>query len=92
VTTRDFRIGLELGSNEAIKEAVLRGAGFALLSAFTVRHDLESDRLCTVSTAGLELERDFYVAVARGRSLDPTAKALLAVLQDAPFQVAPRAP
>jgi DNA-binding transcriptional LysR family regulator len=38
----DLHIALELGSNEAIKEAVLRGAGVSVLSAYAVQKELKS--------------------------------------------------
>jgi DNA-binding transcriptional LysR family regulator len=85
----DFHVSLELGSNEAIKEAVLRGAGVALLSAFAVNHDLENGRLSSVAVADLEMARDFYVVTARRRALSPAARAFLGVLEETPFAVAP---
>ena len=42
----DLRVALELGSNEAIKEAVLRGVGVAVLSTYAVQKELERDA-CT---------------------------------------------
>src|SRR5262249_59023273 len=38
---RDLQIALELGSNEAIKEAVLRGLGVAILSSYAVHKELK---------------------------------------------------
>src|SRR5262249_37836624 len=44
----DLRVALELGSNEANKEAVLRGVGVAILSTFAVQKELKSGRLHAV--------------------------------------------
>lgn len=81
----ELRIGLELGSNEAIKEAVLRGAGVALLSGFAVRHDLETGRLRGLSIDALEMSRDLYAVTDRRRVLPPTARAFQEVLEGQPF-------
>jgi DNA-binding transcriptional LysR family regulator len=81
----DFRIGLELGSNEAIKEAVLRGTGVALLSAFAIREEIEAGRLHALNVAGLEVGRDLYVVTDRRRVLPPPARAFLEVLEGMPF-------
>jgi DNA-binding transcriptional LysR family regulator len=86
--TADLRISLELGSNEAIKEAVLRGAGVALLSAFAVRHDLDTGRLHGLTVEGAEMCRDLYVVTDRRRVLPPTARAFLEVLETTPFLTA----
>ncbi|MCI0641463.1 MAG: LysR substrate-binding domain-containing protein [Gemmataceae bacterium] len=81
----ELRVSLELGSNEAIKEAVLRGAGLAFLSAFTVRHDSETGRLVSLTIADLELTRDLYVVTDRRRVLPPPARAFLEVVESGPF-------
>jgi len=38
----DLRVALELGSNEAIKQAVQRGVGMAVLSIYAVRKEIQS--------------------------------------------------
>ena len=38
----ELRVALELGSNEAIKEAVLRGIGVAILSTYAVQKELKA--------------------------------------------------
>jgi LysR family transcriptional regulator, low CO2-responsive transcriptional regulator len=87
--TRDLHITLELGSNEAIKEAVLRGAGVALLSAFAVRHDVDTARLRALCVDELNVSRDLYVVTDRRRVLPSTARAFLGVLDACPFATAP---
>jgi DNA-binding transcriptional LysR family regulator len=50
-----FARAIELGSNEAIKEAVLRGLGAAVLSTQAVQREVEEGRLHTVTVADLPL-------------------------------------
>ena len=42
---RPVKLGMELGSNESIKQAVIAGLGIALLSAHTIGAEIESGRL-----------------------------------------------
>jgi DNA-binding transcriptional LysR family regulator len=53
---RDLRVVLELGSNEAIKEAVLRGLGLAILSTHAVEDDIEAGRLHALQVTGLSYQ------------------------------------
>jgi DNA-binding transcriptional LysR family regulator len=87
-TVQDFAVALELGSNEAIKEAVLRGAGVTLLSAFAVRHDVETGRLHAVAVSDLDVSRDLYVVTDKRRVLPPEGRAFLEVLEACPFAMA----
>jgi DNA-binding transcriptional LysR family regulator len=51
----DLRIALELGSNEAIKEAVLRGVGIAILSTYAVQKELKTGHLHSLEVTDLPL-------------------------------------
>lgn len=86
-----MQVSLELGSNESIKEAVLRGSGLALLSAFAVRYDLESGRLNALEVEGLDTGRDLYLVTDRRRILPPAARAFVEVLEGMPFVRVPAA-
>lgn len=57
----DFHIVLELGSNEAIKKAVLRKMGLAVLSQCAIQEDLDAGRIKSVSFADLQCDRNIYV-------------------------------
>jgi LysR family transcriptional regulator, low CO2-responsive transcriptional regulator len=80
---RDLRVALELGSNEGIKEAVLRGLGLAFLSSYAVADDLVAGRLHAVSIAGLSLTREFFAVRGRGRALPIAARLFLDLLPTA---------
>jgi DNA-binding transcriptional LysR family regulator len=79
-TPRDLRIALELGSNEAIKEAVLRGLGAAVLSTHAVERELAAGKLHALKITGLELHREMYVAWDRRRVLPIPARLFLDLL------------
>jgi DNA-binding transcriptional LysR family regulator len=79
-TLHDFRITLELGSNEAIKEAVLRGIGAAVLSTRAAEKEIKAKKLGLVQIAGLTLARDLLVAWDRRRVLPIPARLFLDLL------------
>jgi DNA-binding transcriptional LysR family regulator len=78
---RDLRVTLELGSNEAIKEAVQRGLGVAILSTHAVRDDTEAGRLHALQVTGLPLLREMLVVWDRRRVLPIPARLFLDLLE-----------
>jgi len=80
----DLTIALELGSNEAIKEAVRRGLGLAVLSTHAVRAELQSGKLHGLQVAGLPLVRDMFVVWDRRRALPIPARLFLDLLEPCP--------
>ncbi len=70
------RIGMEIGSNETIKQAVMAGLGIALISAHTVAWELEEGRLGLIHAPGLPMMRQWYVVRRREKHLLPAARAL----------------
>ena len=70
----EMRVALELGSNEAIKEAVLRGVGVAVLSTLAVRKDVAAGRLVAREVEGLVSDRELFVVTDRRRVLPPPAR------------------
>lgn len=74
------RVRLELGSNEAVKQAVAGGLGLTLLSAHTLALEGESGLLRVLDVEGLPLLRQWYVAYQRGKHLSVVAEAFLEFL------------
>jgi DNA-binding transcriptional LysR family regulator len=74
---KNLRVGLELGSNEAIKEAVRRGLGIAFLSALAVAADVQTGRLHTLGVTGLTLRRELCLVWDRRRALPIPAQRFL---------------
>jgi DNA-binding transcriptional LysR family regulator len=77
----DFRVALEIGSNEAIKEAVARGVGVAVLSTFAVRKEVESGQLIALEGQDIRCDREMYVVRDRRRVLPPPARLFLTFLR-----------
>ena len=80
----DLRVVLELGSNEAIKEAVTRGVGVAVLSTFAVRTNLDADRLRAVEVEGVGRAREMFVVTDRRRVLPVPARLFVNLLDAGP--------
>lgn len=77
----DLRVVLELGSNEAIKEAVARGVGVAVLSACAVRTDLDAGRFRVVEVEGVGRAREMFVVTDRRRVLPAPARLFVNLLE-----------
>jgi DNA-binding transcriptional LysR family regulator len=84
----DLRVALELGSNEAIKEAVLRGVGVAILSTYAVQKELRAGQLHALAISDLRCDRDMYVVQDRRRVLSLPARLFLQFLESNPITVA----
>jgi LysR family transcriptional regulator for metE and metH len=70
------RIGMELGSNETIKQAVLAGLGIAFLSAHTIELEVQTRRLAILDVVGLPAMRQWYAVHVTDRRLTLAARAL----------------
>ncbi len=68
--------GLELGSNETIKQAVMAGMGLALISAHTVAAELKEKRLVALDVKGTPINRKWFVVKHANKRFLPSAQAL----------------
>lgn len=68
--------GLEIDSNETIKQAVMAGLGVAFISAHTVGAELAEKRLVRLDIAGLPIVRQWYVMRRLDRRQLPAARAM----------------
>ncbi len=72
------RIGMEIGSNETIKQAVIAGLGIAFISGHTIDSGLATRSLAILDVAGLPIIRQWWVVHLRQRRLMPAAAAIRA--------------
>jgi len=68
--------GMEMGSNETIKQAVMAGLGIALISAHTVSVELQEGRLACLDVEGFPIERNWQIIRRSQKRLMPAGKAL----------------
>lgn len=79
------RVRLELGSNEAIKQAIAGQLGLSVLSRHTLTSD--SDDLTILDVEGFPLPRQWYIVSLSGKQLSVVAKTFLEYLQEAATQL-----
>ena len=71
------KIGMEMDSNETIKQAVIAGLGIAFISQHTVSHELQQRRLVALKVAGLPVMRQWHAIRRADRILLPPALAMM---------------
>lgn len=67
--------GIEMTSNEAIKQAVEAGLGLGIVSIHTLQLELEAERLVVLYIEGFPIMRHWYVVYRKGKRLSPIANA-----------------
>jgi DNA-binding transcriptional LysR family regulator len=60
-----LNIAAEMGSSEAVKEAVIAGLGISVVSVHAIRRELKSGLLMAFSIEGCPIERSFYLIYRR---------------------------
>ncbi len=75
-----LKVRMELGSNEAIKQAVVGGLGIAVLSAHTLTLDHNSEELAILDVQDFPIRRHWYLAYPKDKQLSVVALAFLEFL------------
>ena len=70
------RIGMEIASNETIKQAVMAGLGIAFISAHTIAAEIGDGRLAILDVAGLPEIRQWFVVRPATKRMMPAASSL----------------
>ena len=73
-----LRVGMEMPSNETIKQAVMAGLGLSFISLHTITLELEAGALAVVRAPGLPLLRQWYVLYRSEKRLSAAAGAFRA--------------
>ena len=88
-----LNVGMEMASNETIKQAVMAGMGLSFISRNTVELELQTGRLVELDVRGMPLMRHWHVAHLAKKRLSPTAAAFKAfVLSRGPALLTPPGP
>ncbi len=70
------KLGMEISSNETIKQAVMAGLGISLLSYHTIAHEVEEGRLVILKVEGTPVIRKWYIVRNKRKNLLPSGQAL----------------
>lgn len=66
-------VRLELGSNEAIKQAVIGGLGCAVLSKYSLGDNADQEKIAILPCQGFPIETSWHIVSPRGKRLSPIA-------------------
>lgn len=80
IDTGRIRVAASLGSNNAVKHAIIQGVGVSFVSAVSVERELAQGALVRVPVEGISISRQFYLVKRRGRELSPAANAFSEVM------------
>jgi DNA-binding transcriptional LysR family regulator len=72
-----LRVAGEMGSTQAVKQAVRAGIGVTLISKLAVEDECRARLLVCLSVRDLEVRRSFHLITHRDRSRSPLAQAFL---------------
>lgn len=75
-----LNVRMELGSNEAIKQAVAGGLGLGMISRSTLHANIAADDLAVLDVQGFPLKRYWYVVRPKGKQLSIVARTFLEFL------------
>jgi DNA-binding transcriptional LysR family regulator len=77
-----LNVKMELGSNEAIKQAVAGGLGLAIMSRHAINALTGSEHIAELNVQGFPLKRYWYVVTPRGKQLSVVAKTFIDYLHE----------
>jgi DNA-binding transcriptional LysR family regulator len=75
------RVRMELGSNEAIKQAIMAQLGISVLSLHTVTLEAGTGPLAILDVEGFPIQRTWNVVYPKGKELSVVARAFVEFLQ-----------
>lgn len=70
---RQFIGAYEMGSNEAIKNAVVAGLGLGIVSLHTIQLELETNKLAILDVETFPIMRNWHIVTSKGKKLSPAA-------------------
>ncbi len=78
----EMKVVMELGSNEAVKQAVAANLGIGMISRYAIETELAAGRLCILNVEGYRCERQLSIIYLRGKRLTKAEHAFLALIRD----------
>ena len=81
-------VRLEIGSNEAIKQAIAVGFGISVLSRHTLALEGDASQFTILDVEGFPIKRHWYVVYPAGKQLSVVASTFLDFLQNEAHRIA----
>jgi DNA-binding transcriptional LysR family regulator len=69
-----FKSSMALGSNEAIKQAVIGELGISLLSIYALSHEISTGELVVLDVEGFPINDQWYLCYPEGKQLSIVAQ------------------
>ena len=76
-----LQVAVRLGSNEAVRQAILGGFGAAFLSEISIKPELIRGELVKVAIKDFIVERQFWLVTRSRRTLSPAAQRFVEIMQ-----------
>jgi DNA-binding transcriptional LysR family regulator len=77
----DLNIVAEMGSTEAVRQAIKNKVGLSILSAIAVADDIQTGLLKAISIEGLNLKRSFFLTTHKQRTPSPLSTTFIKFLK-----------
>jgi DNA-binding transcriptional LysR family regulator len=81
VNPGSLHVVLEVGGNEAVRQALKAGAGISVISYRAIEDEIRHKMLAALRIHGVKMVRDFFLVTHKSRSRSPLAKAFLCFLE-----------
>ena len=75
------QVRMELGSNEAIKQAIVGGLGVSIMSRYTLGLDMGESQLTVLDVEGFPIQRHWYLVHPKGKELSLVARTFAAFVE-----------
>ena len=82
IDVSEMNIVAELGSTEAVRQAVMAGIGVSILSKRAVEIEINTGLIKEIKLDDIEIKRDFYLVYHNQKTLSPLAIAFLEFLEE----------
>lgn len=79
---KDLKVVCELGSTEAVKQAVMGGVGVAIVSDRAIKNEVKLGLLRIIKLKNLNIKRNFYLIYNPKRTLSPIAQSFIQFIKD----------
>lgn len=78
---------MELGTTEAVKQAVMAGFGVSLVSKYAIRQELQTGAVAVIELDNLKLETSWKLMWLTGKQLSPAARAFHEFIEQKQFEL-----
>lgn len=78
---------IELATNEAVKQAVMAGLGYAIMSAVAIRNELTLKQIKIIPLKGLPIVQQWQLIWLAEKKLSPVAEAFIEFLQQSKNEI-----